>query len=83
MRDIMESILENSDSVAGVTLKNNPNSSVLLLNQPYGTGRMTFHPALPGTDAGFYFCKRACVAGIRRKCSAQAPVDQLLYFRPE
>lgn len=55
MRDIMESILENSDSVAGVTLKNNPNSSVLLLNQPYGTGRMTFHPLFPGLTLAFIF----------------------------
>ena len=55
LRDILYSILENSNSVSGVTLKNNPNSSELLLEQANGKGRMTFHPLFPGLTLAFIF----------------------------
>ena len=49
------SILENSNSVSGVTLKNSPNSSELLLDQTNGKGRMTFHTLFPGLTLAFIF----------------------------
>ena len=49
------SILENSNSVSGVTLKNSPNSSELLLDQANGKGRMTFHTLFPGLTLAFVF----------------------------
>ena len=49
------SILENSNSVSGVTLKNSPNSSELLLDQANGKGRMTFHTLFPGLTLAFIF----------------------------
>ena len=55
MRDIIYSILENSNSVSGVTLKNSPNSSELLLDQANGKGRMTFHTLFPGLTLAFIF----------------------------
>lgn len=55
LRDMIYSILENSDSVSGVTLKNNPNSSTLLLDHANGRGRMTFHPLFPGLTLAFIF----------------------------
>lgn len=55
MHDIMASILENSNSVSGVTLRNNPNSSTLLLEQENGLGRMTFHTLFPGLTLAFIF----------------------------
>ena len=36
LRDMIYSILENSNSVSGVTLKNSPNNSTLLLEQANG-----------------------------------------------
>ncbi len=55
MRDMIYSILENSHSVSGVTLKNGPNSSELFLDQGKGEGRMTFHTLFPGLTAAFIF----------------------------
>ena len=55
MRDMIYSILENSNSVSGVTLKNSPNSSELLLDQANGKGRMTFHTLFPGLTLAFIF----------------------------
>lgn len=55
LRDIIYSILENSNSVSGVTLKNSPNSSELLLDQANGKGRMTFHTLFPGLTLAFIF----------------------------
>lgn len=49
------SILENSNSVSGVTLKNSPNSSELFLDQANGKGRMTFHMLFPGLTLAFIF----------------------------
>ena len=49
------SILENSDTVSGVTLKNSPNNSTLLLEQANGRGRMTFHTLFPGLTLAFIF----------------------------
>ena len=49
------SILENSTSVSGVSLKNSPNSSELLLEQAKGKGRMTFHTLFPGLTLAFIF----------------------------
>lgn len=48
LRDMIYSILENSDTVSDVTLKNSPNSSTLLLDRADGKGRMTFHTLFPG-----------------------------------
>ena len=48
-------ILENSDAVSGVTLKNSPNSSTLLLDQADGKGRMTFYTLFPGMTLAFIF----------------------------
>ena len=48
-------ILENSDAVSGVTLKNSPNSSTLLLDRADGKGRMTFHTLFPGMILAFIF----------------------------
>lgn len=48
-------ILENSDAVSGVTLKNSPNSSTLLLDRADGKGRMTFHTLFPGLTLAFIF----------------------------
>ena len=53
--DMIYSILENSNSVSGVTLKNSPNSSELLLDQTNGKGRMTFHTLFPGLTLAFIF----------------------------
>ena len=55
MRDIIYSILKNSTSVSGVSLKNSPNSSELLLEQAWGKGRMTFHTLFPGLTLAFIF----------------------------
>ena len=55
LRDMIYSILENSNSVSGVTLKNSPNSSELLLDQANGKGRMTFHTLFPGLTLAFIF----------------------------
>lgn len=55
MRDMIYSILENSDTVSGVTLKNSPNNSTLLLEQANGRGRMTFHTLFPGLTLAFIF----------------------------
>ena len=54
-RDMIYSILENSNSVSGVTLKNSPNSSELLLDQTNGKGRMTFHTLFPVWTLAFIF----------------------------
>ena len=48
-------ILENSDTVSDVTLKNSPNSSTLLLDRADGKGRMTFHTLFPGLTLAFIF----------------------------
>lgn len=53
MRDMMESILKNSDTVLGVEWKSGPNSSELLLEQEDGRGRMVFHPLFPGVTLAF------------------------------
>ena len=79
LRNMIYNILENSDAVSGVTLKNSPNSSTLLLDRADGKGRMTFH-TLSGADFGFYFCKCSCVAGIRSQLRVKAIIDKLLYF---
>ena len=55
LRDMIYSILENSDTVSDVTLKNSPNSSTLLLNRADGKGRMTFHTLFPGLTLAFIF----------------------------
>lgn len=55
MRDMIYSILENSDTVSDVTLKNSPNSSTLLLDRADGKGRMTFHTLFPGLTLAFIF----------------------------
>ena len=55
MRDMIYNILENSDAVSGVTLKNSPNSSTLLLDRADGEGRMTFHTLFPGMTLAFIF----------------------------
>lgn len=55
MRDMIYNILENSDAVSGVTLKNSPNSSTLLLDQADGKGRMTFYTLFPGMTLAFIF----------------------------
>ena len=53
LRDMMESILKNSDTVLGVEWKSGPNSSELLLGQEDGRGRMVFHPLFPGVTLAF------------------------------
>lgn len=55
MRDMIYSILENSNSISGVTLRNGPNSSELLLGQANGKGRMTFYTLFPGLTVAFIF----------------------------
>jgi len=55
LRDMIYRILENSDSVSGVTLRNSPNSSTLLLDQANGKGCMTFHTLFPGLTVAFIF----------------------------
>ena len=55
LRDMIYNILENSDAVSGVTLKNSPNSSTLLLDRADGKGRMTFHTLFPGLTLAFIF----------------------------
>ena len=55
LRNMICNILENSDAVSGVTLKNSPNSSELLLDQANGKGRMTFHTLFPGLTLAFIF----------------------------
>ena len=55
LRDMIYSILENSDTVSDVTLKNSPNSSTLLLDRADGKGRMTFHTLFPGLTLAFIF----------------------------
>lgn len=55
LRDMIYNILENSNSVSGVTLKNSPNSSTLILDQPDGKGRMTFYQLFPGITLAFVF----------------------------
>ncbi len=49
------SILENSRSVSGVTLKKGPNSSELHLDQGNGEGQMVFHTLFPGLTVAFIF----------------------------
>ena len=53
LRDMMESILKNSDTVLGVEWQSGPNSSELLLEQEDGRGRMVFHPLFPGVTLAF------------------------------
>ena len=48
MKDIVQNILENSNSVSGVILKKSPNGYELQLNQPSGKGWMLFHTLFPG-----------------------------------
>ena len=55
LRDMIYNILENSDAVSGVTLKNSPNSSTLLLDRADGKGRMTFYTLFPGMTLAFIF----------------------------
>lgn len=55
MRDMIDSILENSHSISGVALKNTPNSRELLLDQATGKGRMTFYTLFPGLTVAFIF----------------------------
>ena len=55
LRNMIYNILENSDTVSGVTLKNSPNSSTLLLDRTDGKGRMTFHTLFPGLTLAFIF----------------------------
>lgn len=55
LRNMIYNILENSDAVSGVTLKNSPNSSTLLLDRADGKGRMTFHTLFPGLTLAFIF----------------------------
>ena len=55
MRDRIDRILENSDSVSGVALKKGPDSSELLLHQANGKGRMTFYTLFPGLTFAFVF----------------------------
>lgn len=55
LRDMIYNILENSDTVSDVTLKNSPNSSTLLLDRADGKGRMTFHTLFPGLTLAFIF----------------------------
>lgn len=53
MRDVLCSLLENSNSLSGVTLKNSPNSRELLLDQADGNGKMVFHTLFPGLTLAF------------------------------
>ena len=55
LRNMIYNILENSDAVSDVTLKNSPNSSTLLLDRADGKGRMTFHTLFPGLTLAFIF----------------------------
>ena len=55
LRNMICNILENSDAVSGVTLKNSPNSSTLLLDRADGKGRMTFHTLFPGLTLAFIY----------------------------
>lgn len=55
MRGLMDRILQNSNSVSGVTLRNGPNSTELFLDQADGKGRMTFHTLFPGLTLAFIF----------------------------
>ena len=57
LRDMMESILKNSDAVLGVEWKSGPNSSELLLEQEDGHGRMVFHPLFtaPQEEVSFFW----------------------------
>ena len=54
LRNMIYNILENSDAVSGVTLKNSPNSSTLLLDRADGKGRMTFHTPVSYTHLDVY-----------------------------
>lgn len=81
LRDMMESILKNSDTVLGVEWKSGPNSSELLLEQEDGRGRMVFHPLFPGVTLAFIQVSASKLAGVRGKCRAAAPADQLLRCR--
>lgn len=55
MGDVIYSILENSDLVPGVSLKNGPDSRELFLDHEYGKGRMIFHTLFPGLTLAFVF----------------------------
>lgn len=55
LRDMIYSILENSNLVSDVTLKNSPNSSKLLLDKANGKGHMTFHTLFPGLTLAYIF----------------------------
>lgn len=50
---MMECILENSSSLPGVSFKNLPNGSELLLDCENGSGRMVFHTLFPGLTFSF------------------------------
>lgn len=81
LRDMMESILKNSDTVLGVEWKSGPNSSELLLEQEDGRGRMVFHPLFPGVTLAFIQVNASNWPGVRGQCRAAAPADQLLRCR--
>ena len=55
MRDLIYSILESSDSISGVTLKNSLNNSELLLDSGIGKGRMSLYTLFPGLVLAFIF----------------------------
>lgn len=55
MREMMHRILENCNSISGVTLKSSPKGSTLLLDRADGKGRMAFHTLFPGLTLAFIF----------------------------
>ena len=76
MRDMMESILKNSDAVLGVEWKSGPNSSELLLEQEDGHGRMVFHPLFPGVTLAFIQVNVGSVIQKKLTSSCGAVIDQ-------
>lgn len=53
LRDLIECILENCDSVPGVSLEKGPDSSELFLDSEAGRGQMVFYTLFPGLTTAF------------------------------
>lgn len=53
MEDLIRKTVKNNSLLPGVSIKKDPDSTRLILNQPQGGGQMTFHTLFPGMTLAY------------------------------
>ena len=53
MEDLIRKTVINNSLLPGVSIKKDPDSTRLILNQPHGGGQMTFHTLFPGMTLAY------------------------------